>query len=378
MRTVWSKRFLVFLLVSVMLLSNLVYAAPENSAGTASSDKQLEKKLDEYLGILAKNGAFRGVVLVTKDGRTIYEKAYGKACEEHNVSNKNDTKFEIGSVTKQFTAASVLMLAQQNKLDVTDKLSKYIPDYPNGDKITIHNLLAQNSGIAEHTSEIMNPDFNPAKKYKPEDIIALFKYKPLSFEPGEKFQYCNSNYILLGYIIEKVSGKSWAQYVTDNIIGPLKLTNTGFTDRQRVVNNLAQGYTTETDGIRRCGYIDGSFPYAAGQIYSNAQDLAKWNEALFSNKVLDADYTTKMLTKYVKMSGDQSYYGYGVMLQKDNGRDVAWHPGDIFGFSACWLRYVDAGTNIIVLSNNDCTNTQEICFTVGHIYNNDKYELPKL
>lgn len=372
MSAIWPKRFVAFLLISTMLFSNLVYATPGNNAKPALTGKQLEKKLDEYLSKLTKDELFRGVVLITRDGRTVYEKAFGKASEEHNVSNNINTKFEIGSLTKQFTAASVLMLAQQKKLAVTDKLSKYIPDYPNGDKIAIHNLLAQNSGIAEHTSELGNPNFNFAKEYKPEDIIALFKDKPLSFQPGERFEYCNSNYILLGYIIEKVSGKSWSQHVTENIIKPLGLTNTGFTDRRSVVNSLAVGYTTGDDGIERCIYLDGSFPYAAGQIYSNVYDLAKWNEALFSNKVLNKDYTAEMLSKHVQMSDIPSYYGYGVMLQKDYGRDVIWHSGGIFGFSSALLRYVDDRTNIVVLSNNDCTDIEAVCFTIGHIYNNDE------
>ena len=330
------------------------------------------------MDILVKDDLFRGVVLISKDGEIAYEKAYGNASEEYDVANTVDTKFEIGSLTKQFTAASILMLAQEKKLDVADKVSKYFPDYPNGDQITIHNLLTHSSGIGDYISEITdNPDFNYSKQYTPEELVAIIKSKPVSFKPGEKFEYCNSNYALLGYIVEKVSGVPWAQYVNDNILEPLSLTNTGFIDRLAVVKNLATGYTLGDDVVGKLYYEDGSFPYAAGQMYSNAHDLAKWSDALFSNKVLDKDYTAMMLAQQIQVPEQNSYYGYGVCLDKDNDRDIVWHSGSIEGFTSDLIRYVDDKVTVVILSNNDCTDIEIIGLDVGRIYYNDEVEMPK-
>ncbi|MHC1724238.1 MAG: serine hydrolase domain-containing protein [Aminipila sp.] len=378
MKITYFKRILTFFMIIIMLLSSSACTAKDNTKANLKDD-QLEKKINEYLDILAKDDLFRGTVIITKDGEPIYEKAYGKASEEYSVANAMDTKYEIASITKQFTAASVLMLAQQKRLLVTDKICKYIPDYPNGDKITIQNLLEQNSGIAEYyTIDVtIDPKCTFAMRYTPEELIEKIKEKPLDFQPNQSYEYSNSNYVLLGYIIEQVSGKPWAQFVTDNIIKPLGLNNTGFVDRRSVVKNLATGYVGGDVGVERINYSDGSFTYAAGQMYSTVKDLATWNEALFSNKVLNKEFTSIMLSKHVKIPDSTEYYGYGVQIGKDNNRDIVWHSGCNPGFTSVLLRYVDSKTNIVILSNNEKTDVEGICLSIGHIYNNDKYEIPK-
>ena len=375
MNNICLKKIMACILTVVLLFS--VSCGAEKGTEPAMKELEYEKKIDEYMNVLVSDDLFRGVVLISKDGEIIFEKPYGNASEEYDVLNTVDTKFEIGSLTKQFTAASVLLLAQQNKLAVTDKINQYIPDFPNGENITIHNLLAQNSGIADYVSEITsNPEFNYSKSYQPEELVMKIKSLPLSFQAGEKFEYSNSNYALLGYVVEKVSGKPWAQYVNENIIKPLGLKNTGFTDRLSVVKNLATGYTLGDVSVEKCYYEDGTFPYAAGQMYSNANDLAKWSDTLFSNKVLNKEYTAMMITKHVSAVPDSpSFYGYGLFLEEGN-KEIVWHSGSIEGFTSDLIRYVDDKVNIVVLSNNDCTNIETIGLDVGHIYFNEEYTMP--
>ena len=211
------------------------YASTEDSLKST----QLSSYIDKYD---VKN-KFRGTVLVAKNGNIILNKGYGLADYSKKVANESTTVFETASLTKQFTATAIMMLQESKLLNVKDTLNKYIPDYPNGSKITLNNLLTQTSGIVDYNPESLE---NNKSAFNPNEIIALFKNKPLEFKTGTEYKYSGSNYILLGYIIQKVSGMTYEEYIDKNIIKPLKLNSTGFLENKDVIKNKASGYHVDT------------------------------------------------------------------------------------------------------------------------------------
>ena len=225
-----------------------------------------------------KKNMFCGSVLVAKDGKILLSKGYGFANYSDNIPNTSTTKFKLASVSKQFTAMAIMILEEKGKLSTNDKLTKYIPDYPNGDKITIHNLLTHTSGIPDFTSmplfdSIMTMPFTLDRE------IALFKNKPLDFEPGSKHQYSNSGYLLLSYIIEKVSGKSYGDFVKENIFVPLGMKNSGLYTNKEVLKKVANGYTDNAGKIENAQYVDMSIPSGAGALYSTVEDMFLWDQS---------------------------------------------------------------------------------------------------
>lgn len=364
------NRMLVISIIWSMLFSNVVQASPLTNIRDKNN---FTDKANAYLKVLEKDKRFSGVILVTKDGKPIYEKACGMANYELSVPNTMNMKFEIGSMTKQFTAASIMMLVEQKKLDLQDPINKYIIDYPDGDKITIHHLLTHTSGIPNYLDD---PNFNPKKFYSTEDLIATFKDKPLNFKTGDTFQYSNSNYVLLGYIIEKISNQPYEEFITSNIINPLGLTNTGFVHDSPIVKNRASGYEFVKGSLENAMYYDKSLSYATGDLYSDVYDLAKWHQALFSNKLLTDSSVEKMITGYQKKD-DTTFYGYGLAVQDHNGKKCAFHDGETWGFTSLMTRYLDDKIDIIVLSNVSSYGIYDISDDLTHMIFNEKYNMPQ-
>ena len=219
---------------------------------------------------------FMGSVLVARDGKVVLDKAYGSANLEWNVPNTPTTKFRLGSITKQFTAASILLLEERGKLKIDDPVKKYMPDAPAAwDKITIFHLLTHTSGIPSFTGF---PDYGSkeATPMTPEKLVALFRDKPLEFEPGEKWNYSNSGYVLLGYLIEKISGQSYQDFVQQNIFTPLGMKDSGYDSNSAIIAHRAAGYTPGSHGPMNSGFIHMSIPFSAGALYSTAEDLLRW------------------------------------------------------------------------------------------------------
>src|SRR6185369_11378886 len=235
------------------------------------------EKLDKLISAYAEYGKFNGSVLVAEKGEIIYKKGFGLANMEWGISNQPATKFRLGSVTKQFTAMLILQLVSENKLKLDVPISTYLPDYPkkNGNIITIHHLLTHTSGIPDFTSF---PNFREMMRdpYRPEEIVSLFADSVLEFTPGEKFQYSNSGYILLGYLIEKITGKSYEQVLQNKILTPLKMNNTGYDHNSTVIKNKASGYNKLGNTFQNANYVDMSIPFSAGAIYSTVEDLYLW------------------------------------------------------------------------------------------------------
>ena len=311
-----------------------------------AAQKNYPVLLNDYAQAAFKAKDFNGAVLVVQKDKVIYKKAFGLADREWNIANTVETKFRIGSVTKQFTAACVLQLVEQGKLSTDDKLTKYIPDYPKGDSITIHMLLNHTSGITNYTNL---PEFWP-KAVLPlsiDSMIALFKNKPLDFSPGSKWNYSNSGYFLLGVIVEKVSGKTFSEYLNQNIIAKIGLKNTSLDRLDSVLSFRAKGYEKNQQGVwAHAMYISMEGPYSAGAIVSTVDDLYQWTKALHDNKILSAASTQKMMTPYMNK------YGYGIGIDSLKTHKLVSHNGGIPGFVTNLSYYPADDVCVVVVSNN--------------------------
>jgi len=313
--------------------------------------KQIEQLLSKY----NEYGQFNGSALVAENGKVIFKKGFGSANFEWNIPNQPDTKFRLGSITKQFTALLIVKLAEEGKIKLDVPITTYLPDYPkeNGDKITIHNLLTHTSGIPNYTSV---PNFMREKarnSYTPEAFVKTFSSLPLEFTPGEKFNYSNSGYFLLGYIIEKITGKTYEQYLQEVILTPLKMTNTGFDHSEIIIKNRAAGYEKEGKILSNASFIDMSIPYAAGSLYSTVEDLYLWDQALYTNKLLSEKSMELLFKPYIK-AWDGSYgYGWGVEETTigDKKLKIIEHGGGINGFNTIISR-IPADKVLVVLLNN--------------------------
>ncbi|MEE4176402.1 MAG: serine hydrolase domain-containing protein, partial [Bacteroides sp.] len=269
-----------------LLLLLLGFGAAAQRSGNRNA--QLNRTLDELIEQRFQPNEPGGVALVAKGDEVIYEKAFGMANLELEVPMQTDMVFRIGSVTKQFTAVAILQLLEQGKLSLQDDITKFIPNYPtHGHTITIHQLLNHTSGIMSYTDnpEVFNLE-SMRKQLNPEGLVDLFKNQPMNFAPGERFLYNNSGYILLGYIIEKVSEESYADYVRTQLFEPAGMEHSLYGDDKQILKNRAYGYQPIEDGYANADFLDMSLPYAAGSLMSTARDLFKWNQALKSGKIL--------------------------------------------------------------------------------------------
>ncbi len=251
---------------------------------------------------------FMGTVLVAQDGKVLLDKGYGFANLEWDIPNTPTTKFRLGSLTKQFTAASILLLEERGKLKIEDPVKKYMPDAPAAwDKITIFHLLTHTSGIPNFTGF---PDYESTEAIPttPEKLVARFRDKPLEFEPGTKWNYSNSGYVLLGYLLEKISGQKYSEFVQQNIFTPLGMKDSGYDSNSAVIARRAAGYSRSPNGPVNAGYVDMTIPFSAGALYSTTEDLLRWEQGLFGGKVLTAASLAKMTTPF-----KQDYaFGLGV------------------------------------------------------------------
>lgn len=315
--------------------------------------QQNVQNIDRLMKQYYDYGQFNGSILVAEKGKIIYEKGFGMANMEWAIPNQPDTKFRIGSVTKQFTATLVLQLVEEGKIKLDGKLSDYLPDYrkDTGDKVTIHQLLNHTSGIPSYTNR---PDFLAEVSRDPygvADFVKKFTSGDLEFEPGSKFNYNNSGYFLLGAIIEKVTGKSYETVLTERILKPLAMTNSGYDSHAPLLRKRASGYEKRPEGYVNAPYLDMSLPYAAGSIYSTVEDLFKWDQSLYEDKILSAESKRLMFTPGL------GNYGYGNSIsdqpigKTDQKTKVIQHGGGINGFNSLLTRLVDKQQTIILLDN---------------------------
>jgi CubicO group peptidase (beta-lactamase class C family) len=294
------------------------------------SCRDLPARIEQIPRSYARNNQFMGAVLVAEGDRVIIDKGYGYANIERQEPNTPDTKFRLGSITKQFTAACVLLLEERGKLKTYDVVNKYIPNAPRAwGKITIFHLLTHMSGIPNFTSFPDYPEIE-TRTVTPEQLVALFRDKPLDFEPGTRWNYSNSGYALLGYLIEKVSGNGYQDFVRENILEPVGMKDSGYDSSSAVIARHANGYTRRGDAIVNANYIDMTIPYAAGGLYSTTHDLLRWEHGLFGGKVLSpASLNGKMTTPF------QENYAMGLRVIARRSLEIC-HGGDIEGLARFW------------------------------------------
>lgn len=350
--------YLRYLLVVIAVLS---FTAPFTSAA-----QNLELKIDSLLLAKYPPDAPGADFLISRKGNIIYNKAFGLANVELNVPMKTDNVFEIGSMTKQFTAISILMLMEKGKLSLDDEITKYISDYPtNGHTITIHHLLTHTSGIKSFTSvKGLNAIAN--KNLSPLELIDFFKNETMDFAPGEQFKYNNSGYVILGYIIESVSGQTYAEFVEEHIFKELEMASSQYASHRKVIQNRASGYRNK-DGYVNTRHISFTIPYASGSLMSSADDMFTWQEAIKNNTLISKETTEKAFTNYTLNNGEPINYGYGWHLKTIDGIASREHGGSIFGFKSMGVYLPESDIYVIGLNNCDCNSPTKITRQIAEL-----------
>lgn len=336
-------------------------------------------KIDALIQAYNDTGTFNGAVLVAENGKVIYKKGFGPANREWDIPNKPDTKFRLGSITKQFTSMLILQLVEEGKLDLQGKLSDFLPYYrkDTGSQVTIHHLLTHTSGIPSYTSM---PNFfaeisrNP---YPVEEFVKKYCSEDLQFEPGSKYLYNNSGYFLLGAVIENITGKTYEERVKEKIFLPLGMNNSGYDRHEPIIPNRASGYSITFDGCLNAPYLDMSLPYAAGSLYSTVEDLYLWDQALYTEKLLSAKMKELLFTPYMANYG----YGWGIRRIKlpdmEEKPTSISHGGGINGFSTWIERLVDERHLVVLLNNTPGASLGRMSHSVIRILYGKPYDLPK-
>jgi CubicO group peptidase (beta-lactamase class C family) len=339
---------------------------------TQSCFSQATVKLEKLLSAYAQQYKFNGAVLVAHKGQVLVNKGYGLRNADANIPNDRNSIFQIGSVTKQFTATIILKLQEEKKLSVNDKLSKYFPGYAKGDSITLEHLLTHTSGIYSYTSD---PDFMANEVSKPADrqkMMALFKEKPLQFSPGTQWEYSNSAYMLLGYIIEDVTGLPYERVVRRYIFEPLSMSNSGLDFTHLSNNNKTTGYfRLLADKNTPAPIVDSSVSYSAGAIYSTVGDLYKWHESLQADRVISKASKARAYTPI------KNKYGYGWVVDSVAGRRKVGHSGGIHGFNSNMAIIPEDTTCVILLANAANPNLDKITQSIFAVLYDLPYEVPK-
>jgi CubicO group peptidase (beta-lactamase class C family) len=329
-------------------------------AGT-SFLQNVDSRMDQVVQSYVSNKQFMGSVLVARGDQILLSKGYGSANLEWQIPNTPSTKFRLGSVTKQFTAASILLLEERGKLKIEDPVKKYLPDAPAAwDKITIVHVLTHTAGIPNFTSF---PDYKSSEPFSTtsEKLVARFRDKPLDFEPGERWSYSNSGYVLLGYLIERVSGQTYEKFVQDNIFTPLGMKDSGYDSNSAVIARRAAGYAPGPNGPVNAGFINMTIPFAAGALYSTTEDLLRWEQGLFEGKLLSPASLEKMITPF------KNDYAFGLGVHTNRGRKIVDHNGGIEGFTTELAYYPEDKLTVAVLGNLNSPAPEQIATALASL-----------
>jgi CubicO group peptidase (beta-lactamase class C family) len=322
-------------------------------------------------------------VLVAQAGRVLYRRAFGQADLERQVAMTPEYRLRLGSLTKQFTACAILKLAEEGKLSVHDELTRYLPDYPTqGHSLTIEHVLTHTAGIPDYTHQ---PTFTPQfqrQDLTPRQLVTLIEAQPLDFVPGTQFRYSNSGYVLLGYLIEVVSGKSYERYLQDTFFTPLGMTHTGYDHPEQVLPERAAGYQPGPAGYENAAALSMSLPYAAGALLSTGDDLLRWYEALRQGRVVRAASLAQAQQPYRLVNGSYTAYGYGWELGTLQGSPVVKHVGRINGFLTYVLYLPQQQLFVSLLTNcNPAPDPERTAFllaaqAIGKPYPHATWSLP--
>ncbi len=365
----WHRSWLTGLSLLLVVLLLLVACGSPNAGPAPTATPSFATQADAFLTQLVTEQAFSGVVQVTLGGKVLFSKSYGMADWQQHVPTTLNTRFRIGSVTKQFTAMAILILQEQGKLHVQDHLCTYIAQCPTAwQPITLHELLTHTAGIPVLKN---SPETLPAT---PEEVIALYNHVPLDFPPGTQFEYSNEGYAALGYVIARVSGQSYASFIEQHILAPLHMSDSGFD--LPAGQSIAQGYNAWQ--IKAAPLYVSPLPanmtflYANGYLYSTVGDLQRWDQSLTTPTLVSQQSLDAMFTPYVAISTSMglSHYGYGWVIDKEASPPVIWHNGLINGYRAYNGWYPDQKATIIILENLDNQNTSDpvsIAITLQHM-----------
>lgn len=327
--------------------------ASDSAKPAAVGQQAMAQQLDAMVTAYLKTSEPGAAVIVLKDGKPLLRKAYGMASLAEKRNMQVDDVLRLGSITKQFTAVAILLLVDQGKISLSDKVTNIFPDYPeNGKKITIEHLLTHTSGIPSYTSKA-GFRAQSGKDISVSQMVDSFKNDALEFEPGSTWNYSNSGYFLLGAIIEKVSGEPYAQFVAKHLFTPLEMTNTAYEGHERTKQARAAGHSPAKDGFEPSPSLSMSQPYAAGSLTSTVDDLARWDAAIGAGKLLKPESWKRAFTAYHLSNGQSSNYGYGWSIGKLDGTPMISHGGGINGFSTYALRLPQEKIYVAVLSNAD-------------------------
>jgi D-alanyl-D-alanine carboxypeptidase len=361
-----NKSLLLLLIVALMLA--IGSEAPGSQNISDQKPAQIAASVDQYIRQFIKSNEPGGTIIVLKDGKVIFRKAYGLANLELGVKMEPEMVFAIGSLTKQFTAVATVLLAEKGQLSLADPIGKYFPDFPGSGQIQIKHLLAHTSGIKDY---IPLKDFNSRMRedLSNNDVLEIVKKEPLEFSAGEKFDYSNSNYALVGAIIEKVTGKSYKQFLRESILLPLGLNHTQLIDNTKVIPGLVNGYERIDGEVSKAGMMSYSYLHAAGGMCTNIDDLAKWDNALFAGQVISPASLVGCLTPQKLNSGESSGMGMGWFVGTLYGRPCVYHGGGIYGFVNHTLSLPEEKIYVAFLRNfiNRSTDTRRMAEAIAGI-----------
>jgi CubicO group peptidase (beta-lactamase class C family) len=324
---------------------------------TTAQNQNLTQQFDDIVAQYYNDSNAPGAtVLVAKNGKAIYRKAVGKSNLELDVDMIPENVFMLASITKQFTAVSILMLEEQGKLNLNDPITKFIPDYPTqGKTITVHHLLNHTSGIKSYTS--IGDLRQVARQDKTlDELIDFFKNEPMDFDPGEDYRYNNSGYVLLGKIIEVLSGEPYADYIDTHIFQPLGMKASQYGSHSKLIKNRAMPYEETDNGYINASYLSMSLPHAAGALTSTIDDMLKWQNALANNTLIKASTLQKAINGSKLNNGEHINYGYGLGELTLKGSKGYTHSGGIFGTSTDGIYLIDEDVYVIGLSNCSCND----------------------
>ncbi|MEW6207059.1 MAG: serine hydrolase domain-containing protein [Acidobacteriota bacterium] len=328
-------RFVCAAILSLAMLSPVI-----------AQSVSIESKVDAYVSPYLEARSFSGAILIARGGKILLSKGYGMANYELDAPNTPQTRFHIASISKTFTAAAIMILEERRLLSVNDPLAKFIPDYASGDKITIHHLLTHTSGIP-NVNDFADYDAKSKFPQTTDSLVAMFKNRPLLFQPGARYSYSNSNYNLLAFIIEKVSGKSYGDFLRENIFDPLRMRDTAHDARpQSLIKNRACGYVpVGARELENAPYLDWTIKTGNGSLYSTVEDLYKWDRALYTEKILKRATLDKIFTPHI------DGVGYGWFVSRRHNRRAIRMNGRSPGFQCEIQRYTDDNLFVAVLSN---------------------------
>jgi len=341
-------------LLQVFASFAVFFAATLHADAQAQLPPDLRAKVDKLASeALAKSGVPSASVAVVRDARVVYLKAYGDARVEPRVPAATGMRYSIGSVSKQFTAAAVLLLQEQGRLSLDDRLSKYFPELTRANEITIRQLLSHTSGYQDYWPQDYVPPFmlRPATSRK---IMDAWARKPLDFEPGAKWQYSNTGYVVAGAVVEKVSGAPLLQFLREKFFAPLGMKSVADIDEGRLTESDPTGYQRFALGPPRVAPKEGKgWLFAAAELAMTAEDLAKWDIAIMERKILKPSSYRELETETVLNNGLGTRYGLGVFVRSEAGRRSLSHGGEVSGFTAENVVFPDERLAVVALTNQD-------------------------